>query len=192
MSAQTKIQPKRDAILAGALELFSERGFHGAAVPEIARAANVGAGTIYRYFKNKEALANELYRHWKSKLGAVILDGFPFDQPPREQFHQYWQRSLAFAQQFPQAQTFLELHHHADYLDDASRTLEEQLLGYARTIIGSMQEKRALKTGDPELIMAVIYGNLFGLIKGAWHGHFELNDEAVAFGERCCWEAIRS
>ena len=44
---------KREAILEAALELFAERGFHGTAVPLIAAKAHVGAGTIYRHFKDK-------------------------------------------------------------------------------------------------------------------------------------------
>src|SRR5438067_8425981 len=42
---------KREAIMSAALELFVERGFYGTAVPEIAERAEVGAGTIYRYFE---------------------------------------------------------------------------------------------------------------------------------------------
>ena len=61
---------KRGAILEAALSLFVERGFHGTAVPALADRAGVGAGTIYRYFKNKEGLVNELYREWKSALIA--------------------------------------------------------------------------------------------------------------------------
>ena len=65
--------PERDAavpqrpgtmerILDAALEVFSEFGFHHATVDEIADRADVGKGTLYRYFANKETLFNELVR----------------------------------------------------------------------------------------------------------------------------------
>lgn len=65
--------PERDAtvpqrlstmerILDAALEVFSEFGFHHATVDEIAERADVGKGTLYRYFANKETLFNELVR----------------------------------------------------------------------------------------------------------------------------------
>ena len=38
---------KKDAIFKAALQLFSHRSFDGTTIPEIARVANVGAGTIY-------------------------------------------------------------------------------------------------------------------------------------------------
>lgn len=46
----------RDRIQAAALEVFAERGFRGATMPEIATRAGVAAANIYRYYENKEAL----------------------------------------------------------------------------------------------------------------------------------------
>ena len=40
---------------------FAERGYDGTTIPMIAEKAKVGAGTIYRYFENKEALVNSLF-----------------------------------------------------------------------------------------------------------------------------------
>jgi transposase len=34
------------------MQLFAERGYDGTTIPMIAEKANVGAGTIYRYFEN--------------------------------------------------------------------------------------------------------------------------------------------
>jgi len=51
-----------ERILDAALEVFSENGFHHATVDEIAERADVGKGTLYRYFANKETLFNELVR----------------------------------------------------------------------------------------------------------------------------------
>lgn len=45
----------RDAVIAAAKRLFAEQGLE-AQVPEIAKAANVGVGTVYRHFPNKDDL----------------------------------------------------------------------------------------------------------------------------------------
>ena len=42
-----KQQAKQDAILAAALQLFAQKGFHGTAVPDVAQLAGVATGTIY-------------------------------------------------------------------------------------------------------------------------------------------------
>ena len=42
----------------------------------IAEKANVGAGTIYRYFENKEALVNSLFSKSMLQLSEMIKTGF--------------------------------------------------------------------------------------------------------------------
>ena len=59
---------KRSAILDAALVLMSERTFAGTPMPLIAERAEVGAGTIYRYFESKEALGNEVFRVCEREL----------------------------------------------------------------------------------------------------------------------------
>ncbi|MDR1867263.1 MAG: TetR/AcrR family transcriptional regulator, partial [Treponema sp.] len=44
---------KRDDLLNAALKLIAGQGFHAAPMSQIAEEANIGVGTIYRYFKNK-------------------------------------------------------------------------------------------------------------------------------------------
>lgn len=182
---------KRRAILEAALELFVERGFHGTAVPAVARSAEVGAGTIYRYFENKEALVNELYRQWKTKLVTTVASDLSTDCPPRDIFACFWNRTVEFARRHPRAFAFLELHHHASYLDDESRQVEERVLLLAKGLLATMQERRAIKPISLPLIMHLVHGALIGLVRGAWEGRYPLDDEHVAAAEQCAWEAIR-
>jgi AcrR family transcriptional regulator len=51
----------RERILAAASEVFTERGLD-ATLDEVARAAGVGVGTVYRRFPDKEALVAALFR----------------------------------------------------------------------------------------------------------------------------------
>jgi len=60
VSRADKSALRRDAILAAALEEFSGRGFAAARLEDVAQRANVGKGTIYLHFRDKEALFREL------------------------------------------------------------------------------------------------------------------------------------
>jgi AcrR family transcriptional regulator len=60
---------RRDAILAAALQEFSRRGFAAARLEDVARRAGIAKGTIYLYFRDKEALFQELIR---SRMGPVV------------------------------------------------------------------------------------------------------------------------
>lgn len=65
MRAQSKPVDKQAAILQAAAELFTEKDFHLVLMDEVAAHAQVGKGTVYRYFPTKE----ELYF-------ATIFDGW--------------------------------------------------------------------------------------------------------------------
>ena len=47
---------RREQILKAALEIFSQKGYVGATIPEIANMAGVAAGTIYLYYPSKREL----------------------------------------------------------------------------------------------------------------------------------------
>jgi AcrR family transcriptional regulator len=182
---------KRSSILDAALRLFTERGFHGTAVPDIARAAGVGTGTIYRYFPDKEGLVNALYQHWRQRLNAAVLAPMPAGLSPRAQFDLYWQRLVGFARQEPIAARFLELHHHADYLDEASKSISRIYPMAMRTFVRTGIGAGILRTAPPEALIALMQGAMLGLLKqdevvpgGLITEH--LIDETGA----CLWRAI--
>jgi AcrR family transcriptional regulator len=59
MNKEALPQSKRDRredILQASLHLFSEKGFHGTSMRDIARAANITEGLIYHYFASKRDL----------------------------------------------------------------------------------------------------------------------------------------
>src|SRR4030095_6053518 len=52
---------RRTDILLAAEDVFAAKGYHNASIEEIARAAEYATGTVYLYFKDKEALYVELF-----------------------------------------------------------------------------------------------------------------------------------
>ena len=183
---------KREAILEAALELFVERGFHGTAVPEIADRAGVGAGTIYRYFDSKEALVNAIYRQEKLHFAHVVLDDFPTSAPTREQFRLLWTRMVAFATAHPSAFIFLELHHHARYLDAESRAVEHRMTELFTSVVTGAQARRELKPGPPRLLMGLVTGAFVGVIRSCVDADQPHGEADWKLAEQCVWEAIRS
>lgn len=188
----TQATEKREAILEAALDLFVQRGFHGTAVPHIAERAGVGAGTIYRYFENKEALVNALYQRFKREIFERVLADFPLGAPPREQFHVLWSRLSEYVLERPRAFAFLELHHHRSYLDEESRALESQLIDFALGFVTAAQEQQVLKAGEPMLLMTLVYGAFVGLVRASWEGKLDLTPERMSKAEQCVWEAVRN
>jgi len=70
---------QRRQMLAAALELFSEKGFHNVSMHEIAKRAEFAIGTLYKFFKNKEdlykALVMEKAEEYHRVLMGVLSEG---------------------------------------------------------------------------------------------------------------------
>jgi len=58
-------------------ELFTSRRFHEITLDEVAQAAHVGKGTIYRYFKDKDDLFFQTASAGLDALCGLIHDGVP-------------------------------------------------------------------------------------------------------------------
>jgi TetR/AcrR family fatty acid metabolism transcriptional regulator len=63
---------KRRAILHAAVRVFAEKGYHGCRVADVARQAGVAYGLVYHYFRNKEALLENVFaEQWAIFIGAI-------------------------------------------------------------------------------------------------------------------------
>lgn len=181
---------KRSRLLDAALDLFETRGFDAVAVPEIAAKAGVAVGTVYRYFETKEALVNALYRHWKGAYNDLVLAPAPQGLKPRDLFTHYWHRMTLFARSHPRAMRFMDLHHHAAYLDDESRTLSKNYARVAEEFVRHARAQGAIRDLDPIMVVALMWGAAAGLTKFAGAGALEFDAAMAAQMEDALWRAI--
>ena len=189
------VDDKRRRILDAALPVFAAKGYHGTAVPDVAEAAGVGTGTLYRYFANKEALVNEVYRDAKQQLGAALLDGLTAPDLARRGetkawFLELWRRLGAFARSQPEAFRFLEMQDHVEYLDVKSRQLELSVL-VPLWLAGKRLRGAAGRGAPVEMIIALLWGAFVGLAKANRLGYLQpLDDKRLAQAGEACWRMI--
>lgn len=187
-AAAAAASPKRTAILEAALARFAESGVNGVAVPDIAARAEVGTGTIYRYFDSKEALVNVLFQAEKARIeGYLTTEAAPGDDP-RAGFNNFWQRMMDFALENPRSFRFLELQDHRPYLDEDSLALEKKVL--QRRVKASQQlQQQGVFRDDlrAEIIMAIVWGALVNLIKAQQAGYISLSESDIEGARDACW-----
>jgi AcrR family transcriptional regulator len=70
----------RQRVLAAAADVFRERGLD-ATLDEVARAAGVGVGTVYRRFPDKETLIAELFKDRIDNLVVVAQEALAMPDP---------------------------------------------------------------------------------------------------------------
>lgn len=187
------VDDKRRRILDAALRTFADRGFHGTSVPEVAEAAGVGTGTLYRYFEHKEALVNEVYRDAKLRLRAALLDGMADPDTYKVNdaerwFLELWRRLGAFASAEPDALRFLEMQDHIAYLDAESRQIELSVISPLFVAGKRMRERSA---GAPiDILIALLWGAFVGLIKASKLGYLALDARRLEQAGSACWRML--
>ena len=183
---------RRDAVLRAALELFAERTYGAAPVPEIAARAQVGAGTVYRHFQSKEALANVVYRRCKGAMDDALRLAMESSGSVQERFLGLWMGLAAMAREDSTAMRFLELQHHNEYLDEESRGVSDAVFARAEKFMREGQESGAMRSGDPAIIISLVFGAFVGLFKESCAGRLAWeNPELLDAGQRV-WRMIAS
>ena len=63
---------KRAQIEGGVVDVVARKGLHATTIKDIASAASVSPGLLYRYWENRDALAGEVYQsHLRELLGRL-------------------------------------------------------------------------------------------------------------------------
>lgn len=101
MSRSKRAEERRAQILARALEVFAERGYHGASISDVVKAAGVARGTFYLYFDSKEAVFRDLLDELLSTMRASVrgMDIGPSAAPMADQLRDILVQILRTAEQ---------------------------------------------------------------------------------------------
>lgn len=79
-----RMRDRYEAILAAATRVFAEKGYSNASITEIARAADISDGLIYKYFANKrdllEHVLTSFYERVIADLEAKVAKGRDFEE----------------------------------------------------------------------------------------------------------------
>lgn len=181
---------RREAILDAALHLFAEQTFAASRMSDLVGRADVGAGTVYRYFSGKEALGNEVFRKAKTEMYESVfsaaVDGATFEQ----RFGQLWRRLGWFAREHPEAYAFLEMQEHASYLDQRSRQEDLRVRAAARGFVQEGQADGAIAQGSPDVLVALVLGAMNGVFRAWQSAELQLDDGLITEAGRRVWRLL--
>jgi AcrR family transcriptional regulator len=185
---------KRDEIVRAALELIAENGFHGAPMAMIADKAGVGAGTIYRYFENKDVLISELYRELEQRLYAVIMEGYSPQKPVRERFHHLGTAILRYCIFNPLDFRYLEQFHNSPYGVAHRR---DKIFGDAdkkdvyRELFEEGAAGQVIKDLPLVVLFALAFGPLITIARDHILGFVVLDETLIGQTVAACWDGLK-
>ena len=74
-------EKSREKILRTALELFSQKGYKGTSINDIANAAGISKGLAYNYFKNKQQILEAVFQILITEFNKLIIATEKTDDP---------------------------------------------------------------------------------------------------------------
>ncbi len=75
---------KKKLIVQAAMQVFSQKGVAKAKMIDIAKAAGIGKGTIYEYFRSKEEIFNEAFNAMFSDMDTMLNDVLQDTEDPMQ------------------------------------------------------------------------------------------------------------
>ncbi len=188
---------KRADIIQASLELISERGFHGAPMADIAEKAGVAAGTIYRYFENKDVLINELFQEIEDKLTELLLGNYPTGKPVKEQFFYVFGELCRYLIMHPLYFRYMEQYFSSPYGISKRRDklLSENINhdGHdtLRRIFDEGISQQILKDLPIIVLSSLAIGPMIFLIRDHTLGFVVLEESLIRQITEACWDAIK-
>lgn len=173
---------RRGMIIEAAAKSFSLFGYKATTMDQVAKLANVGKGTIYTFFKNKEELFSEivssLVKEMIAEAEAVIDPNLPF----AENVHLALYRLLEFRSRHQlmiklvQEETEMGTHAVSEMLEQ----VEKEIIEYLKAKIEIGVAKGAIPPTNSELTSFLLFKLYISLVSD-WERHHEpLKSEQIA------------
>lgn len=185
---------KRDEIVRAALELIAENGFHGAPMAMIADKAGVGAGTIYRYFENKDVMITELFREIEERSYPVIKNGYSQQKPIRERFLHLCTGLMRYFIENPVDFRFLEQFFNSPYGVAHRR---DKLLGTKegcdvfRDLFEDAISQQVMKDLPLVILFDLAFGPILALSRDHILGFVILDETLIDQTIAACWDGLK-
>ncbi len=147
---------QRQEIVATALDLFSQKGYHNVSMHEIAEKAEFAIGTLYKFFQNKEDLYKTLVLERCDDFAAGLCRAMEQSDDEVEKLRHYVRfRSDRFRNNLPFVRLFLAESRGIGFnlkagLDDEVRKRYYDILERLALVFASgIDKKRFRKIADP-------------------------------------------
>lgn len=156
----------------------------------IADEADVGAGTIYRYFDGKEDLIHQLYTEARKQAHRSILSmGFDEGGSVRDRLHMLWRAVLLDYIDCPRLYRFILKYESSAYLQASARAQTEDLEAPFQSIYQDGVEQGLLRPLPESIYASFFTGTATRLVQEHLNGDTALDEMRIDQTFEMLWAA---
>lgn len=159
----------RQKIQSAGMRLFVQKGFGSTNVQDIADAAGISIGLLYRHYKTKDSLFNELVEFALDSL-TQIIQTFEDADSPKKLMTQFVDEIYHDMQEGEELANLLILMNQLFFSGDGANRKQAEvlevngrLLRSTAALIKKGQESGDFRSGDPHEMAVLFYSSLQGL-----------------------------
>ena len=173
---------RRRMIVEAATKSFSLFGYKATTMDQVARLANVGKGTIYTFFKNKEELFEEiissLVQEMITEADAAIQPGLPI----AENVHHALYRLLEFRSRHQLMIKLVQEEAEMGTLavSEMLQHVENEIIAYLKNKLETAVKKGSIPPMDTELTSFLLLKMYIVLVSDWERNHKPLSSEQIA------------
>ncbi|MFC4807832.1 TetR/AcrR family transcriptional regulator [Paenibacillus sp. GCM10023250] len=183
---------KKQDIMAATLDLIHEEGLQSVTFAKLFKRANVGSGTIYNYFANKEELVNAVYREARKLMGEFLLKDYDAGASLYERFKRLQLNRLEFGIRYPKEFLFIDSFSFSPYISLELRDSDDPYYSSEAvlTLIVEGQKQGMIKEMDSHLCHQLMHGIISSILKGYYVRKYPLNEVQVQQVIEASWKAM--
>ncbi|WP_054676763.1 TetR/AcrR family transcriptional regulator [Parasalinivibrio latis] len=189
--ATNKVPDKRTLILEATQRLLAQTGFHGLSMQMVAKEAGVAAGTIYRYFADKNDLLAQLHNHVLQHVANKISAGLSDSMSLRQRFEKIWlntwQMVITNDDQLINRYQFDSLPRNESA---EQRIWEKAVFSFLFELFEKGKEEGIFKELDTEVLVAIGIEPVVHLARKQVKGLIELDNGKRQSAMDACWDSV--
>lgn len=187
-----KDEEKLQAITRATFTLVEQTGLSGLTMSAIAREAGLATGTLYVYFKSKEALLTALYEQAKTETTASLMRGDDPQAPFRSRFQRMWLNWLEHRLAHAAQMVFIEQYYNSPWFSDESRELSARLIKDWLDLIERAKAQQILKNVPTPMLVNAFGGSVRETANLLRSGTLKRTDTHLAMAFGLCWDGIKA
>lgn len=173
---------RKQEIIKAATKSFSLFGYKATTMDQVAKLANVGKGTIYTFFKNKEELFDDIITTLISDMESEAQAAISPDKPLKKNLHDALYKILEF--RLEHQLTIKLFEEDRDFgtptVQDGVKKLESATLDFIKEKIEKAIVKKEIKPCDPEITAFILLKLYIALIMDWEKSREPLKKEEIA------------
>jgi AcrR family transcriptional regulator len=160
-----KDENKIQAICQATLALVLKSGYAELNMAAVAKEAGIATGSIYTYFKNKEALINQLYLHLKEEKLKMMFKKYHEKDNFYESFQKLWMAYFKISMTEYHKMMFIEQYAYSSIITAPTRKKADAFLLPIVSLLEKAQQEQLIKKVAPEIILSSITGAVLEIVR---------------------------